>query len=209
NMSVEVRYVGTRGKDQWRVSSNGNNGNEISALNYNEVDIFENHFLDEFRLAQANLQANVALGRGNTFAYTGAGTSPLPTFLAFFNGQPSSQASNTGAYAGGDWTNPTNLNFLAVRHPKPVGFPHTNSTRLLGSAAFRANALAAGLPANYFVVNPNLLGGANVTTNIGQTRYNSMQFELKRRYAQGLQFQSSYVFGHGYILDWESFRVAP
>ena len=84
-MAVEVRYVGTRGQEQWRTF---NGGNEIGSLNYNEFNIFENGFLNEFKQAQSNLQANIAAGRGNTFAFTGApGTVPLPTFLAFFNGQ--------------------------------------------------------------------------------------------------------------------------
>ena len=30
--------------------------------------------------------------------------------------------------------------------------------------------------------------------------------ELRRRLSQGLQFQGSYVFGHGYITDFTSFR---
>ena len=50
------------------------------------VDAKPNGFVDEFRKAQGNLQANIAAGRGTTFAYTGApGTSPLPTFAAFFD----------------------------------------------------------------------------------------------------------------------------
>ena len=79
----------------------------------------------------------------------------------------------------------------------------------MGTAAFRANAAAAGLPANFFVANPDLLGGAFMTANVGATKYNSLQLELKRRSAQGLQFQTSYVFGYGYLLDWETFRADP
>src|SRR5439155_14722565 len=173
-------------------------------------DIFENHFLDEFKRAQTNLQANIAAGRGATFAYTGApGTAPLPTFLAFFNGQPASQAANTSAYSGSNWSNSTFLNFLAIRNPNPFGFATASTNGLMGTAAFRANAAAAGLPANFFVANPDLLGGAFMTANVGATKYNSLQLELKRRSAQGLQFQTSYVFGHGYLLDWETFRADP
>ena len=60
NIGVDVRYVGTRHLQGW------------VDYNYNEANIIENGFLDEFRKAQANLQANIAAGRGNTFAYTGA-----------------------------------------------------------------------------------------------------------------------------------------
>ncbi len=204
NMALEVRYVGTRGRDQWRSQSGGN---DLTALNYNEFNIFENHFIDEFRQAQANLRANIAAGLPNTFAYTGAaGTAPLPTFLAFFNGLGSSQSSNAAVYTGTNWTNTTFLNFLAIRNPNPFGFATAGTNGLMNNATFRSNALAAGVPANYFVANPDLLGGAFVTTNIGKTKYDSMQIELRRRNSSGLQFQTSYVFGHGYISDWESFR---
>ena len=50
DMAVEVRYVGTRGVDQW------------SELNYNERNLIENGFFNEFKLAMANLQANNAAG---------------------------------------------------------------------------------------------------------------------------------------------------
>ena len=77
-MSIEARYVGARTKDNWRTN------------NYNEINIIENGFLDEFKLAMANLQANNAAGgtRAGSFAYygPGTGTAPLPIFLAYFNG---------------------------------------------------------------------------------------------------------------------------
>ena len=219
SMAVEVRYVGTRGKDQWRTQGNAQLG-EVDRINFNEANIFENGFINEFKQAQANLQANIAAGRGATFAYTGAaGTAPLPVFLAFFNGQPSTTAGNSAVYTGTGWTNQTFLNFLATRNPNPYGFasPTTavatpynafaaNANALMNNAAFRANALAAGLPANYFVANPNLLGGAFLATNIGETKYDGLQLELRRRYAQGLQFQSSYAFGRAYVTDFETVR---
>ena len=209
DMAVEVRYVGTRGWEQWRTGNGGNNNNAngIGSLNYNEFNLFENGFINEFRQAQKNLAANIAAGGPASFAYTGAaGTAPLPTFLAFFNGQPSSQAGNTAAYSGANWTNSTFLGFLAARNPNPFGFASANTTGLMGSATLRANAAAAGVPANFFVVNPDLLGGANITTNTGKSKYDALQVEFRRRYAQGLQFQTSYVFGHAYITDWESWR---
>ena len=60
--------------------------------NLNEVVVVENGFADEYRLAQANLQANIAAGRGATFAFFGAGTSPLPIYLANFTGRNRSLA---------------------------------------------------------------------------------------------------------------------
>ncbi|HEX6974205.1 MAG TPA: hypothetical protein VF147_07385, partial [Vicinamibacterales bacterium] len=87
DFAVEARYVGTRSLQGW------------TEYNFNEVNIVENGFLDEFRMAQANLQANIAAGRGATFAYTGVpGTSPLPIFLAYFTGRPATAAASTASY---------------------------------------------------------------------------------------------------------------
>jgi hypothetical protein len=185
DMAVEVRYVGTRSRDNWQV------------VDFNEINIFENGFLDEFRVAQANLQANIAAGRGNTFAYTGApGTAPLPIFLAYFNGRDASQASNTAAYTGSNWTNSTFQSFLAARNPDPFGMvSNDDDDGLLDSSTLRANALRAGLPENFFVANPDLLGGGDMTTNLGRTNYHALQVELRRRLSKGLQFQTSYAFG--------------
>jgi hypothetical protein len=76
---------------------------------------------------------------------------------------------------------------------------------LQGNATFRANGLAAGLPSNFFVANPAVTSGF-VRTNLDDTYYNSLQLELRRRLSQGLQFQSSYVFGGAYQSNFFSFR---
>ena len=77
-MAVDIRYVGTRGLDQW------------SELNYNDIDIITNGFVDEFKLAVNNLKANNAAGgsRAGSFAYFGAGsgTNPLPIYMAYLRG---------------------------------------------------------------------------------------------------------------------------
>jgi carboxypeptidase family protein/TonB-dependent receptor-like protein len=196
SMAVEVRYVGTRGYEGW------------TNLNLNEANIVENGFLKEFRQAQANLQANVAAGLAGTrgFAYTGApGTAPLPTFAAFFNGVPAANAGNSALYTGANWVNTSFLGFLAPLNPQPFAFANAGGS-LLGSAAFRANATAAGIPANFFVANPENLGAARVTTNLDKTKYDSIQTEFRRRLSGGLQFQASYVFGHGMNSVFTSFR---
>jgi hypothetical protein len=210
--SVEVRYVGTRARDTW------------TTVNYNEFDIFENGFVNEFRKAQANLQANMTAGRGATFAYTGApGTAPLPIFLAYLNGTASGQAGDPSRYIGANWTNATLLGFLASRNPQPFAFAcfgladlstlanygcnnNNRQNGFIGNATFRANAAAAGLPANFFIVNPDTLAGANVTSNRGGTRYNAMQLELRRRLAGGVQAQASYVYSHQFAGNFLTLR---
>ena len=186
--AVEVRYVGTRHRDDWET------------VNINEINIATNGFIDEFRKAQGNLQANIAAGRGNTFAFTGApGTTPLPVFLAYLNGVAAGQAGDAARYTGANWTNSTYLGFLAAMNPNPFGFANTNSTTgFVGNTTLRNNATAAGVPANFFVANPDVVGGANLTTNLGGTRYHGMQLELRKRLSRGLQFGTSYSYGRGY-----------
>ena len=114
--------------------------------------------------------ANIAADRGNTFAYTGApGTSPLPIFLAHFNAIGASGAGNTANYTGTNWTNATFLGFLAKFNPSRTASPTPATDRLIGNATFRNNALTAGLPANFWQANPDLIGGANIVGNGGAT----------------------------------------
>jgi outer membrane receptor protein involved in Fe transport len=208
SMALEVRYVGTQGHGDW------------NDLNYNQANTVENGFLKEFRLAQANLQANIAAGAGagcigrvttagcqNNFAFTGApGTAPLPIFVAYYNAVSAANAGNAALYTGTNWTNTTFLGFLAALNPNPGGFASNNGTNgLYGNSTFRSNALTAGLPANFFVANPNV-SNSFLRTNLDDTKYNSLQIELRRRLSQGVQFQSSYVFGRAYQSNFFGFR---
>jgi hypothetical protein len=191
DMAIEARYVGTRSLGSWQT------------YDFNEVNIVENGFLDEFRLAQQNLQANIAAGRGSTFAYTGIpGTSPLPIFLAYFTGRPSSAAATPASYSGNLWTSATFRDELARFNPDP----HGAATSLDNDAGRRQNALTAGLPANFLVANPDYLGGAEMIGNGGYTRYNSLQLELRKRLSQGFQFNASYVLGRAYTSERYSLR---
>jgi hypothetical protein len=184
--AIEVRWVHTTSSGTWR------------SFNYNETNIVENGFLNEFRLAQQNL----VLSGGKSFAYTGAaGSNQLPTLLAYLNGKPASQAGTASAYSGSTWTNSTFLTYLYALNPNPLSF--AGSLRTNGTYA--GNAITAGLPANFFVVNPDV-SGAYVTANGGDTRYNGLQLVLTRRFSGGLQVGANYAFGKGYQQDFYSFR---
>jgi hypothetical protein len=176
DMAVDIRYVGTRGVNQW------------TEEDFNERNIIENGFFEEFQRAMGNLQANIAAGRGNTFAFTGVpGTSPLPIYLAYFNGR--SDEENTAAYTGNNWTNATFVGRLAVQNPSPTGA----AGDLDGNLARRNLALQAGLPANFFVVNPDI-DEVSVETSGAFSSYNALQIELKRRLSRGLQISGSYQY---------------
>jgi hypothetical protein len=195
DMAVEVRYVATRNRQQW------------GYVNVNEQNIVENGMLSEFKLAYANLQANMAAGRGNNFKYygTGTGTSPLPITLAYFSGFPASQAGDASKYTSSNFTSTTWVNTLAQYSLNPSSY----ASNLWSDATRRAQALAAGLPANEFVVNPTVSsGGAYIQTNGGFNTYDSMVVELRRRLSKGLLIQANYVFAKGLQSSRNSFRQA-
>ena len=63
---------------------------------------------------------------------------------------------------------------------------NADNTGLIGDAGAAANALTAGLPANFFVANPDYLGGAEVDRATAATRsITRMQLELRKRLSQG------------------------
>ena len=185
NTAVEIRYVGTRGVNQW------------SELNYNSIrgeSLLNNGFLDEFRLAMANLVANNASGvssRRGSFAYfgSGTGTSPLPIYLAYLNGR--TDASNASAYTGGSstWTSSTLASRLVPSNPAPV----TSAQDLDDNSTRRSNALKAGLPANFFVPNPDI-DDVNVMDSGAFSSYHALQVELRRRLSKGLAANVNYQY---------------
>jgi hypothetical protein len=183
DMAIEARYVGTRGWNQW------------SSLNYNSVRgevLQKNGFLNEFRNAMANLRANNASGiaaRAGSFAYfgPGTGTAPLPIYLAYLNG--SRDFGNAAAYSGTNWTNTT----FAGRMAAVPSATASAETDLDGNAGRRANAIAAGLPANFFVPNPDV-DDVNVTDSGAFSDYHAFQLELRRRLSKGLSANVNYQY---------------
>jgi len=177
DMAFEIRYVGNQNNHTW------------AGENWNERSIFASGFFDEFKLAQRNISANIAAGMGSRgYAYTGApGTSPLPIHLAYLNGR--SDATNPAAYTSTNFTNQAFVNRFSALGPSVGG-----ALAAIDTAAFRANALAAGLPRNLIVMNP-MVGGTFVVADQNWTKYNSLQVELRRRLSQGLLVGANYTYG--------------
>jgi hypothetical protein len=182
DMAVEVRYIGTRGRDQ------------LSELDYNAIrgeNLVANGFMNEFRLGMQNLQANNLAGgsRAGSFAYfgPGTGTNPLPTYLAYFAAR--TDASNPGAYTGNNWTNTTFAGRFAASNPNPL----SAAGDLDGDTNRRANAITAGLPANFFVLNP-LVDENNVNDSGAFSDYHALQIELRRRLSRGLSANINYQY---------------
>jgi hypothetical protein len=194
---VEARYVANKNLQPW------------TERNLNEINIVENGFLNEFKLAMANLQANINAGRGNTFKYAGpnTSTSPLPITLAYFSGLSSTFTNDTSKYNSPNFTSNTYLTYLAKQNPNPVGFATSMYAGSSALTTYRQNALNANLPANEFYVNPTIASGcACFETNGGLSWYNSLQVELRRRLAKGLLLQGSYVFAKELDTIQRSFR---
>jgi hypothetical protein len=173
NTAFEVRYSANHAVKLYR------------AVDFNEVNIFENGFLNEFKNAQGNLAAHQAAGCGQpmqpacNFRNQGLpGQVNLPIYSAFFGGP-----------ASGFFGNATFLSHLGTNS---VG---STAATLAFNDAFRANREnpANGIPANFFVANPNSLA-SRLLGNDSMSNYHSMQVELRRRFSGGLMFQADYTF---------------
>lgn len=168
NTALEVRYVGNHAIKVWR------------AYDINEVNIFENGFLQEFLNAQRNLAA-----RGGTSFAPSSAASPcagcvdLPILNRFFTGLATASAFTSSTFI--DNLNGNNVGGFA----STLAFSNTYRTN-------RENP-ALGIPANFFVANPNA-AFARLLTNDSMSNYHALQIELRRRFAQGLQFQADYTF---------------
>ena len=77
-MAVEIRYVGNRGDNQWSsINYNCAASNNSGCTSIRGENLVANTFMNEFKLAMANLPANNASGASNragSFAYFGPGT---------------------------------------------------------------------------------------------------------------------------------------
>ena len=160
NTAIEARYVANHAIKIFR------------AIDYNEVNIFENGFLQEFLSAQRNLE----IRGGATFAHLpGSGTVPLPILSTLF----------TGLSSGSGFGSST---FIANLNDGNVG---AMASTLAFSNTYKANR--AGLTPNFFVANPNA-AFARVLGNHSFSNYNSLQIEMRRRFSHGFMLQSNYTF---------------
>ena len=157
NTALEIRYAANHAVKIFR------------ALDYNEANIFENGFLQEFLNAQKNLIAN-----GNTSFSPGATGIPLPIFTKLFTG-----VSNANGFGS--------TGFIANLQQNNIG---TMANTLAFSNTYRASR--ANLPPAFFVTNANA-AFARVLGNFSYSKYHSLQVELRRRFAAGLQFQANYT----------------
>jgi hypothetical protein len=172
---MEVRYTGNHGIKEWR------------QIDLNEVNMFENGFLNQFYVAQQNLWIN----RGCSGSWNNC-TSPTSTNFgnAGLPGQGNLPLISTGL----NYTSDTNVStYLRQNRPGSVAGLMYNTVAAINRLT------AAGYPANVFVVNPAVAGGGSyLLTNLGSSTYNALQIELNHRF-NALQVQASYVWSKSLV----------
>ena len=203
NTAFEVRYSANHGIKLYR------------AVDFNEINIFENGFLQDFLGAQTNLaacQANAAACRAaqaaagipataaglpagtivqtpNSFQNWGLpGQVALASFPRFFN-FTTPIAGSLALAAHQHFANSTFVSHLGNNN---VGSIASTLAFVNTYRATRENP-ANGIPANFFVANPNALA-SRFLTNDSMSNYHSLQVELRRRFSSGLMFQADYTF---------------
>ena len=196
--AIEVRYIGSRSVHQWL------------NLFTDEVNIFENGFLTEFKAAQNNLAVNAAHGM------TGANASfSDQTGFTGIQATPIIDQSFTGVGAGGGFQNSTFITFLqdgaaGALGTALAGGPGGNPTYFCNLVdannafpACAANGGYAGNPAggtypiNFFQMNPLNTGqDVGYTTAAGYSNYNGLQVDFRQKQWHGMQFDVNYTWSH-------------
>jgi hypothetical protein len=168
---VEVRYVGNHGTGLWR------------QFNWNETNIVENGFLTEFLNAKNNLAICRATA-GCTLRFSNQGLPGqvnVPIMTAAFTGSTSGSQTNTNFASSARILN-LDENQVGSFAGAISGLTNWN------------NLVAAGYPANFWVLNPDARGGVWIMGNSSHTTYNGLQIEVRRKPAKGLQYSGSYTF---------------
>ncbi len=174
NNVLELRYVGNTSADQWR------------GVNYNEINIFENGFLNNFKAAQANLAAS----GGTTFQ--GPNATPLLTqafqttgeTAGYTNGQFITwlRQGQAGAFANALASNPSYLCSL-------VGAANFSPCQAVGAPG------GGSYPINLFEANPYAAGaGIFEMTNDGYSNYNALQIDFRQHLNHGMEFDVNYTW---------------
>lgn len=195
NWALEVRYVGTRGRDLRRVA-------DFNELNITAIDpggpgrpSTGQSFLDAFLIAQNNLAACQAVSCTTGFdfnaAVPGSVANPFMTFL--MSPEPTRFRTDGTMITAllenstGDWLQ----RYLNSLTSEPNNNPGTTHRR--NGGAFYGLVLRGQLPLNFFNVNP-FIASARQLVGDGKSNYNALEIEMRRRTAGGFAFQGNYTF---------------
>ena len=190
NMALEVRYVGNHGAKLWR------------QIELNQVDIFNNGFINEFKRAASNQAICVANATACLAAQATAGVaagSRIATAYGNYGlaGQQNIPIIQTAAGSG------FNTSFItwvqrgeAARTAQNIAFTGTRMASLINAGLVPSVTQADGTKvSNFFIANPSISnGGAYLVVNGTNTTYNALQIDLRRRLSAGLLVQANYTF---------------
>jgi hypothetical protein len=196
NTAIEARWVRTKGTHLWR------------QYDLNEVNIFENGFLNVFKQAQNNMNifiaANPACVAAGTCNYGNAGL-PGQVAVPIITTSVGSSTDSTvqqflfqgqaGALANSIAFSTSRMN--ALINGGLIPFTTLPSTVAAGTTA--CNPALTGSSqnckvSNFFLLNPQTTGGAFIMTQGTDTDFNALQIEVRRRLSKGLLVQGSYQF---------------
>lgn len=188
---VEIRYLGNKATRMWH------------QYDYQETNIFENGFLQQFIQAQTNLAINGQNGKANSFAFNGfAGQAPTPIFDAAFGGRGTcancGPLSNGSGYGSGTFI--TNLQQgVAGTLANSLAGSSTYLCRMVGNTFAPCASLGFNAPGpypiNFFRPNPFVNTLQYIDDN-GNTNYNALQVELRKAYSYGLTLVANYTWSH-------------
>lgn len=164
--AVEFRYVG------------GHSNNMVRGFDFNQVQINNNGFLNEFITARNNCRIALAAAglflnsrRCSTTELEGRAGLPGQVFLD----RNTTAVTGFAQFAG----------FLRDQIQQGIIGQYALIYILNGFEGFRGTRFRANQNA----------GVVDLLTNDGRYRYNAFQFEVRRRFTDGLQFQGNYTFG--------------
>ena len=122
----------------------------------------------------------------------GTGTNPLPIYLAYLNGLRGVACRRSDCLHGRQ----PDVDQHSARPSgwsRPTRYRRRRRRTSIDDLGRRTNALRAGLPANFFIVNPDI-DDLSVTDSGAYSDYHALQLELKRRLSRGLQANVSYQY---------------
>ncbi len=181
SMALEIRYNGNRTIHNW------------IGIDPDEINIFENGFLKDFKNAQANLAAS----GGSSFSSSNG--SPTPILDAAFGGP-----------GAADYTNTQFINYL---NTGAAGSMASVLAGINGDVPFFCNLVGAGFspcatnagysgsgagyPINFFQSNPYSGGSSSgEMVSAGYSNYNGLQVDLRQGAWHGLQYDANYAWSH-------------
>ncbi len=201
NTAFEIRYVGSRSKNLAR------------GVDLNQIDVVNNGFLADFQRAQGNLALNIAERNRRIAACVAAGGTTASCTTQINTSLPVSAAFNTTL------TGSVPLTLIPLINPLSgtrggIGTAGAGSAINATVLATLQNGTIADLAQFYVtqnannhpsLANPNAvpfikfypnpyIGQIELFTNAGSYNYNSVQFEVRRRFSQGLYLQGNYTF---------------